>query len=340
MAFRNPNNNPENKKAKAVDYINGPNISTFANSDSIPEDQWKELQALLFHGNQSIVISQIKDIYRKHGSIRPEKLQELVCIFSELFSECRFFLNYKLKYYFRNTANPGNEFLQWLLDFALMHIVREYERKSHRVDRLFIYHDDIDENGSDSLEAKTNEEDAVRQKLNRYKEICKKRLVQFVLRFIAKELTKKTNWQTKVKFNQIGLQMYPFLQSHDIELDSNVFDICKQLKDSVENYVREAHQGQSDFNEADYLTEKHNLAQKRIAEKRKQLEALFKTARPNSYNRSFVARQLLKLIEEEWLAPLDNEMISEICKIRLQYADQILFRYRDVYLSKIYNKFE
>ncbi|MBR5710038.1 MAG: hypothetical protein IKX40_04715 [Thermoguttaceae bacterium] len=253
-------------------------------------------------------------------------------------------MNIKFKYDFSYTENPGDEFLKWLLDFALKLFVKEYERKIHRVDLIFTYHDNIDENRSDNLETKTNEEDAEHQKLNLYnqekREICKKSLVQFVLRFIAKELTKKPNWPKMVKYNQIGLQMYPFLQSYDKELESDVLDICKQLKGNVEKYITEIHQSQSDFNAANYLTEKHDLAQKRIAEQRRRLEALFKKTRPNSANRRCVARQLLKLIEEEWLAPLDNEMISEICKIRLQYADQILFRYRDVYLSKIYNMYE
>ena len=67
------------------------------------------------------------------------------------------------------------------------------------------------------------------------------------------------------------------------------------------------------------------------------MEALFKTARPDSNNRRCAARQLLKLIEEECLLPLNNEMISEICKIKLQYADKLLVRYRDDFLSEIHN---
>ena len=146
----------------------------------------------------------------------------------------------------------------------------------------------------------------------------------------------ETNWQKKVYFKQPGLQMYPFLQSNEIELESDEFELCGQLKDNVEDYVSGLHQGQLDFSAASYLTEIHDFAAREFIEKRERWEKRYRITKNHSNNRRYLNKRGINLIADSWLAPLNNERIAEICKVDIRYADQLLSRYKKTFLTDIY----
>ena len=151
----------------------------------------------------------------------------------------------------------------------------------------------------------------------------------------------KSDWKKFDYFIYAGLQMYPHLQNKDIELTAEEFDLCRQLKDYVEDRVFKNHQSRRNFNAVAYLAEQHELANVRFLEKKAKLTAEY-PKKPQDFSADQLDRnrRMVETMADEWLAPLNNEQLAEICKLPLATANQYLKRYRDDFLDESYSIIE
>ena len=172
----------------------------------------------------------------------------------------------------------------------------------------------------------------------------KNNAVQLALISITTQMAEKagkSDWRKFDFFIYAGLQMYPHLQNDNIELTPEQFDLCGQLKDFVEDRVAKNHQSRRGFNAAAYIAEQHELAVIRFAERKNKLIAEY-PQKPQDFSDDQLDRnrRMVETMTDEWLVPLDNEQLVEICKLSRATANQYLKRYRDKFLDDSYSIIE
>lgn len=169
----------------------------------------------------------------------------------------------------------------------------------------------------------------------------KNNAIQLALISITTQMSEQRNWRKKDYFIYAGVQMYPYLQDKNIELTTEEFDLCRQLKDFVEDSVFKKHQSQRDFNAAVYLADQHELAGVRIAERKTKLNAEYPPKPQDfSYDQLNRNRRMVELITDELLAPINSEQLAEICRLEKSTATKYLCEYKDRFLGESYSMIE
>ena len=203
---------------------------------------------------------------------------------------------------------PGELFLQWLLDDCSKKIALKYIKKirKERLDIILVDFDDRghsaksntekdystldsdddsipfhepsfeEKNGLLDVKDMSSSEDAPVPEQELFAQLVqqgKNNAVQRALISITTKMADKSDWKKFDYFIYAGLQTYPHLQNKDIELTAEEFDLCRQLKDYVEDRVFKNHQSRRNFNAVAYLAEQHELANVRFLEKKAKLTA-------------------------------------------------------------------